>query len=367
MGFKERKKIIEKIEKIRGTKVITYIVSTRPRINTMIEPTDLRIFFNHLNDLIISVNLIDLYIYSNGGVSTVAWPLVNLLREFSNKISVLVPSNAFSCATSIASGADEIVMGRMGTLGPIDPTVANPFNPIVNNQLVGISVEDMSGYLGLIKDKFGIMESDNIIQAFQKLATDVRPLALGNAYRHYLKCRDDEKKLLELHLNPKKDKEKINKIISILVEKLYFHGHHINRKEAKSIGLNIIDADKISPELETLMWDLFIDYESEMNLTKPYVDELPAKGTKKELPIKFIESASLSSVKIIEQTWVDTKFPEGSSLMVANNQAAVFIPPNQVVPALFRGQPLLMEGKIFDKQETDYWKESPFINKKTSI
>ena len=367
MGYPERKKIIEEIEKIRKTKVITYIVSTRPRINTMIEPTDLRILYNHLNNQEIDNKPIDLFIYSNGGVSTVAWALINLLREFSKKISVLVPSNAFSCATSIASGADEIVMSKMGTLGPIDPTVANPFNPIVDNQLIGISVEDMSGYLGLIKEKFGINESENIIQAFQKLASDVRPLALGNAYRHYLKCRDDEKKLLELHLNAEKDKEKIDKIISILVEKLYFHGHHINRKEAKSIGLNVIDADKISDKLESLMWKLYLDYESELILSKPYVDELPKKGTIKELPIKFIESTNLSSVKVIEQNWIDTQFPDGSRLMVNNNQVAVFIPPNQVIPAVFRGQPLLMEGKIFDKQETDYWKESLPMNKKDNI
>ncbi len=202
MTYSDRKKIIEKIEKIRGTKVITYVVSTRPKINTMIEPSDLRVFFDHLNNGYFINKDIDLFIISNGGVSTVAWALVNLIREHSKKFSVLIPYNAFSCATSIAMGADDIIMTKLGTLGPVDPTVLNPFNPIIQNQIVGISVEDMAGYLNLFKEKFGIKDDNNLTKAFEKLATDIKPPALGNAYRNYIKCRDDAGKLLALHLDP---------------------------------------------------------------------------------------------------------------------------------------------------------------------
>ena len=365
MSYSERKKIIEKIEKIRGTKVFTYVISTRPKINTMIEPLDLRVVFDHLNDSSFQNQNIDIFLYSNGGVSTVAWALTNLIRENTKKFSVLVPYNAFSCATSIAIGADEIVMTKMGTLGPIDPTVTNPFNPIIENQLVGISVEDMAGYLNLFQDKFGIKEADNLTKAFEKLATDVRPLALGNAYRNYIKCRDDANKLLTLHLDPEKDEAKINKIISILVEQLYYHGHHINRKEAREIGLNVKDAEEISDELPKLMWDLYLNYEKDMKLQIPYKDELPKEGTKMELPIKYVESTVLSSFNIIEQEWINMNFPDGAKLINNNGQVAVFTPPNNIILVTFGGQPVLINGKIYDKQETNYWTIDNKTNKES--
>lgn len=355
MAYTERKEIIRKIEKLRDSKVVTYVISTRQNINTMIEPSDIRVLFDHLQ----KNKKIDLFIYSNGGVSSVAWPLINLIREYTKDFSVLVPYNAFSCATSISIGADQIVMGKVGTLGPIDPKVFNEFNPIINNQPVGISVEDIAGFFGLIRDKFGIKKQQLLSKHFEQLSSDVRPLALGNAYRHYIKARDDAKKILSLHMDHKKDKVKIKNIIETLVEKLHFHGHNINRKEAKDIGLNVINADEVSntdDNLEDLIWSLYKDYESELKLKTPYKDEVPISGDTNKLPIKFIESTSKSNKFLINQKMVLLNFPENSYIINNNGQFAVYNSANgQVVPIVFMGQPTFIDGKIYDKQESIFW------------
>ena len=278
-----------------------------------------------------------------------------MIRSFATKFSILVPYNAFSCATSIALGADEIIMCKMGTLGPIDPTVSNEFNPVVNNRLVGISVEDMGGYLSLLKEKFGITDTDNLTKAFEMLAQDIRPLALGNAYRHYIKCRDDARKLLSLHLNPEKDSTKIDNIISVLVEKLYYHGHHVNREEAASIGLNVIKPEDISERLHQLMWDLYLDYEKEMDLLTPYTDKIPREGNIVKLPLKEIESNAMQFTYICEQEWIDMGFPENSRLINNDGQINVYIPPDKVIPAIFHGVATFLNGKIYEKRENLYW------------
>ena len=130
MGYNERKQIIEKIERLRGSKVITYFITTRPFLNTGMESRDLREFYKHLEQFKDEkAEKIDLIVYSPGGETVVGWALVNLIREFSKQFGVIVPYYAFSCATTVAIGSDEIVMGRMASLGPIDPQVINPFNP----------------------------------------------------------------------------------------------------------------------------------------------------------------------------------------------------------------------------------------------
>ncbi|WAI02545.1 SDH family Clp fold serine proteinase [Methanogenium organophilum] len=361
MVFEQRKEIIQKIENLRNSKVITYVVTSRPNINTMMDRKDLREFYRHLeafsdND----VEKIDLFIYSHGGDSVVGWALVNLIREYSNKFAVLVPYSAFSCATSVAVGADEIVMSKLGTLGPIDPKVSNEFNPERNGAQIPISVEDIGGYISLLKDKFDMRDEELLSKLAEILSKDVRPLALGNAYRQYIKAREDARKLLELHMDPINDRNTIDRIIETLVEKLYSHSHHVNRKEAKNLGLKVQYSEEFKDEndnLSNLMWDLYLDYEAELQLSRPYVDELPeGTNTKCEIPTKYIESVNNSSVFVIEQEWINKGFQEGAKVSNTNNGPGVFIPPSTLIPIPVRGQLVQMNNLVYEKRETTYWK-----------
>lgn len=361
MGFVERKSIIERIERLRNSKVISYVVTTRPKIRTMMEAADLREIYGHLeNESKNKSSKIDLFIYSLGGETVLAWALVNLIREFTDNFGVLVPYNAFSCATSVALGANEVVTCKMGTLGPIDPQVSNEFNPEKQGMPIPISVEDIGGFISLLKDKFELKNEAYLAKLSERLATDIRPLALGNAYRQYVKAREDARKLLELHMDSIHDKAKIDSIVEILVEKLYYHGHHVNRNEAKKMGLNIIFAEDIKNNedtLDKLIWQLYLDYENDLKMRIPYKDELPSGNkTHLEIPLKYIESDKSSSVFILEQEWIDMGFADGSKLCTANNAPAVFIPPNQIIPVRFQGQPICTNNKIYEKREDSFWK-----------
>jgi hypothetical protein len=54
-----------------------------------------------------------------------------------------------------------------------------------------------------------------------------------------------------------------------LASKLYFHGHPINRKEARE-ELKLKVAEKVPPELEAAMWSLYQDYEVELENKVPF-------------------------------------------------------------------------------------------------
>jgi hypothetical protein len=369
MGYDERKGIIEKIEKLRESKVITYVITTRTGIpilsNVMMEETDLREIYRHFEKDSAQYEKLDLFIYSLGGDASIAWPLVNLIREYYVKFSVMIPYYAFSCATSVAIGANEIIMCKTGILGPIDPKVGNDFNPTNDDGgMLPISVEDINGFNLLIKDKFGIKDEACLTELHKIFASKVHPLALGNAYRHYLKARDDATKLLELHMDPIKDKRKIEKIVKMLVEKLYYHGHHITRNEAKLIKLDVVDAEKIKNDtgsLDDLIWKLYLEYEKELMFDKPFRDHLPPRGKKNVIiPVKYIESSKHSSEHVIEQEWFDFGFPKGSKFSFSpDGRNAVYNPKTkETIPIFFEGIPMIFNDKIYLKREQNYWKSS---------
>jgi hypothetical protein len=335
MGISERRALIEKIETERKSLVVTYITSTRPGMEVKMAMDCIRKIYDHIKDNHNQKN-IDLFLMSNGGDGTVPWRLVTLIREFTSKFSVIIPYRAFSAATLTSLGADEIVMHPMGTLGPTDPTVGNSFNPKdEQGRRLGISVEDVTAYLALIKEDVGIHHEDELILAFNHLADKVHPLALGNVKRSLSQSRMMATKLLEQRSSEIKD-QKVEEIVDKLTSKLYYHGHPINRKEAKEqIGLsNVIEPDDT---LEKLIWDLYLDYEAEMLLNESFdpifefrssnteitLDEKSSEPDKKssqitfekEAKIVFIESRKMTDYLTMTYYPIGRKLDDGSTKM----------------------------------------------------
>jgi hypothetical protein len=266
--------LLKEIEKERSTCVITYITSTRANLEVPMAMDAVRKVYDHLEAVANPKKklAVDLFIHSNGGDGTVPWRLVTLIREYATKFSVLVPYKAFSAATLTALGADKIVMHQMGMLGPTDPTVINPFNPPDPNlpgQKLGISVEDVTAFISLIKEDAGIQHEDELVQAFNKLSENVHPLALGNVKRSLSQSRMMAQKLLSLHMDKRSEDHNINEIVDSLTSKLFYHGHPINRAEAKEeVGLKAVEY--ATDALAKLMWSLYLDYEGEMKLEEAF-------------------------------------------------------------------------------------------------
>ncbi|MDR1297153.1 MAG: hypothetical protein LBO05_07235 [Deltaproteobacteria bacterium] len=57
------------------------------------------------------------------------------------------------------------------------------------------------------------------------------------------------------------NKEKVESILKTLYSAFFHHGYPVSREEATKIGLNIL---KPEPTIESLMWDIWIDYRNEM-------------------------------------------------------------------------------------------------------
>lgn len=256
--------LIKKIEEIRGSTVMCFLTSIRENVVSVIADDSVRVFFDHL--LLLPsrpVPKLDLFLCSNGGSGTVPWRLVSLFREYAKSFNVLIPYRAYSAATLIALGADEIVMHPFAELGPIDPTVSNEFNPSEQNtgRRLGISVEDVKAYVNFIKTTVGITHEDELIKAVEALTDKVHPLALGNVERFLAQSRMIARKILRTHMQ-ETEEHTMEEIIENMASKLYFHGHPINRQEAKEelrLKVNV----ELPPALESTMWDLYREYDLE--------------------------------------------------------------------------------------------------------
>jgi hypothetical protein len=257
--------LLQKIEADRNSKVITYAMANRGNISVQIGWDDILPLRAHLAALGM-VDRLDLLIVSRGGNTLVPTRFVSLIREYTKHLGVLVPYMAHSAATMIALGADEIVMGAMGELGPVDPSVSNTFNPVQPEEdavggkhvagkrpRIPISVEDVTAFLNLASER-AKLDPGGMASAFSALTSVVHPLALGNIMRNHTLIRHLVKQLLVMHMDKATDENLIGTIVETLTEKLYHHSNLITRSEAKALGLKIT---KPSDTLEEALWKTF--------------------------------------------------------------------------------------------------------------
>jgi hypothetical protein len=260
MARSDRIPLIRAIETIRGSRVVCYVTSDRPYTGGQISDDALRPLYDVL-DSIGKTDRLDVYIYSRGGAIDVPYRLVTAFRKIAPKWAALIPFRANSAATLTALGADEILLGRHGELGPIDP--------ILNVQRPGgqdkVNVEDVMAYVSFMRQRIGLSDQAALTAGLAKLADSIDAVLLGNIYRTHSHIRDVARRVLGLCKDHLSDQE-MARIIETLAEKVYAHGHAITSSDAKGIGLPV---GEVGVDLESAMWVLLEQYSADLKLRDP--------------------------------------------------------------------------------------------------
>ncbi len=188
----QRRELIRKIEAQRKSRLLCYLTSLRQGVPAQMAEDAVRRIMDHLLPIKRRpIPRLDLFLCSNGGNAVVPWRLVALFREYAKEFNVLIPYRAYSAATILSLGADNIVMHPFAELGPIDPTVSNDYNPLEQptGRRLGISVEDVKAYINFVKSTVGITAQEQLVKALELLGAQVHPLALGNVERFLQQSR----------------------------------------------------------------------------------------------------------------------------------------------------------------------------------
>jgi hypothetical protein len=224
-------------------------------------------FVHHLDTIGVS-DRICLIIYSRGGDTLAAWNIANLVRLYCDHLTVLIPYKAHSAATLISLAADEIIMTKQATLGPIDPSINGPLNPQIPgagpSSKAPVSVEAINGFFELIRS-VGIDSSQEMASIVMELSKNIHPLVLGDIYRSRGQIRMLAKKLIA---NQVADEEKVDRILNFMCSDSGSHDYTINRREARqALALNV---DKPSPKNYKIIKELYDDFAADLELTTPF-------------------------------------------------------------------------------------------------
>jgi len=232
---------ISTIQKLRGNPLLTFVSCPDVAVRSdVIEQV-----YEQLRTLG-KIPQLDLFLYSAGGQTEIPWRLITLIRDFCDRFAVLIPGMALSAATHLALGADEIVMGPLSELSPVDPARAHPLLPSRKDDEppIMVSVQDLRHCIEFIKREIVDPTPEAMSALFVALFDKVHPLAIGAIQQSYALSRLITQKALSTHMDPVTEKESIECIVEAFSDGFFSHGYRIGWREAQSLGLKVAYAEE---------------------------------------------------------------------------------------------------------------------------
>ncbi|MCL1791195.1 MAG: peptidase [Peptococcaceae bacterium] len=245
-----RKKLLKKIEELRGSKVMVY-VSHAPLDDSVLMPMYQEL--SHIG----CIDRLDLFLNSYGGNIDTPYKLVKMLRGFCRDLTVIVPVAAKSAASMIVLGADQIIMGPFAELGPIDPVVRHPLYP---DTWISVQAAQYSyDFFERLIDRCSPDQVMQILSLFEK----IDPWILGD-YTKMLKSSHQYAESLLKDYMFKENPHLVGPLVDKMINSYFSHGYPITKTEAQEMGLNILD---ISQELTDIIVELFLEYDKLLNFS----------------------------------------------------------------------------------------------------
>ena len=199
---------------------------------------------------------VTLFVKSDGGSGMASLRMVHLLRTYARKVTVLAPLNCASAATMLALGADTIGMGPLSYLTAVDTSLEHDLSPLDHtNNLVAVSNDEVERVIRLWKDTLG--RDQGGVNPYQELYKYLHPLVIGALDRASSLSLQLCREILGYHM---RDAKKIERISQRLNSSYPAHHYPITAREARHVGLDVVDLDA---DTDQLLQDLNLLY-SEM-------------------------------------------------------------------------------------------------------
>jgi hypothetical protein len=264
MGLADRQKIYKEIEDHRRRPLLVYVTSKRDGAQGKMSSDALPRLIDQLDSLGGEAKSLDLLVVGYGGDPMVSWRIMSLIRERIGTVAVLVPQSAYSAATLLALGADEIIMHPNANLGPIDMQIT----AVTDGAPKNFSTEDVGAFLDFARDRLGLTDQEHLRKLFEMLCKEVGALGIGFTARSSKLAVALGERLLEMHMPGSAEGNSRKALIENLSRQFHSHSYPVSRKEALAVGLRV--NKERDEKLEKLMWTLWLDIEEELQERYPF-------------------------------------------------------------------------------------------------
>lgn len=235
-----RRRYISELYKKTGRNLIVYATKwtageTMPNL-VSINDEDVHAFMEAVYGL--KGDELDLILHTGGGSAEATDAIVSYLRQKFKHIRVIIPQAAMSAGSMLACAADEIIMGKHSSLGPVDPQ-------FILTTPTGVQAVPAHAILEQFeKAQKEVSDNPKLLNSWMPMLSQYGPALIIQCKNQIQFSKQTVENWLKLYML-KDDPAKAVAIAEHLCNHDNFktHGKHINIIEAKRIGFKIIDLE----------------------------------------------------------------------------------------------------------------------------
>ena len=138
-------------------------------------------------------------------------------------------------------------------------------------------------------------------EIFSALFEKIHPLAIGAIEQSYALAKLVGRLCLETHMDAATEKAQIDAIVNRLCDDYKSHSFQISRREAKAVGLKVVDA---SANVERILMDLLKFYTTRP--IDPFTGSQPKPGQQCKMQIAWVDSTR-RKFRAIQETKIGPK------------------------------------------------------------
>jgi len=231
------------------------------------------------------VERLSLILQSSGGYADDAYKIANLIREFCDHLTIIVPLRAKSAATILSLAGNQILMSALSELGPCDPMIrvdasivtptSLPIRPPDEEeeleesgrerrkrQINALALRDFLEAAGILQtDDQGRVKGYDCEKLLPFCEKGIlNPWLLGDFERSFKQPYQFAENLLCRYMfkGHPDCSDRVPDIARKLTEGFYYHDYPISRREAQELGLVVHD---MGTDLQNRIGELMVAYD----------------------------------------------------------------------------------------------------------
>lgn len=226
------------------------------------------------------------FLTTYGGDPHAAFRIARCLRHHYSEVRLAVPSYCKSAGTLIAIAANELAIGDLGELGPLDLQVTKPTDVTERgsgldymqglqvalmhaHQAFGLFMEVRRGGLRLPTKQAGEFATNMAIGMVAPLYSQIDPNRIGEMQRAIQIAKEYGERLDEYATNLKSG------ALEKMVAEYPSHSFVIDRKEAKKLFNRVNPMSIAEDELVGTLWHLFSEQDDFLHVCEPIPPVVP--------------------------------------------------------------------------------------------
>ena len=219
---------------------------------------------------------LDVLLHTVGGDPIASYRLAQAIRDFTKRVTFLVPEYAYSGGTLICLAGDEVQLGTYAVLSPIDITVQRsrfverehePRFPSEDNRRTEVELVAIDHFMKAaaqarieVEREFRLMEwteakSDAESAMLRAMVEQLGALEIAKIYREKNVTQDYARQLLKSYLLSGAESHDIERVVNRLVVDTPSHEFHMDYHLCLDIGLPV---SRMPEELSDLSKDLIL-------------------------------------------------------------------------------------------------------------